>query len=80
MLVKSQLHCSFAVGGDNGVESLKSVERYDTEFNMWTLVAPLNEKRKGVGTASLNGKLYAVGGWNASSGYLNSVERYDPGL
>ena len=32
--------------------------------------------RQAVGVAALNGKLYAVGGFN--DGSLNSVERYDP--
>ncbi len=36
--------------------------------------------RSAVGVAVLDGKLYAVGGYNDDDGFLSSVERYDPAL
>ena len=52
------------------------VERYDLAANAWEAVAPMVEARNSHAVAELDGKLYAVGGFN--NGALSSVERYDP--
>ena len=44
-------------------------------MNAWERVAPLT-RRASCGAAVLDGKLYAVGGYD--EGALSSVERYDP--
>ena len=46
----------------------------------WEAVAPMAERRTLAAVAALDGKLYAVGGYNNDTGYtaLSSVERYDP--
>ena len=44
----------------------------------WEAMAPMAAARSGVGVAVLDGKLYAVGGYDG--GDLSSVERYDPAL
>lgn len=36
-----------AVGGYDGVQYLKTVEKYDAEKNEWTPLAPLNYNRAG---------------------------------
>jgi len=56
--------------------TLSSVKRYDPAPNAWEAVAPMAAGRAIVGVAVLDGKLYAVGGYN--NGFLSSVERYDP--
>ena len=74
----------YAVGGNIDVAinvgvSLSSVERYDPATNAWEAVAPMATARLNHATAVLDGKLYAVGGYNGDY-HLSSVERYDPAL
>lgn len=45
----------------------------------WVLVAPMSRGRCSVGAVDLNGKLYAVGGYDRGD-CLNTVEQYDPQL
>ena len=52
------------------------LERYDLAAKSWEAVAPLATVRDGHAVAALDGKLYAIGGYDG--GYLASVERYDP--
>lgn len=51
--------------------------RYDPDCDIWTNVDPMKTKRIGVGVASLNRLLYAVGGYDGSN-RLRSAECYDP--
>ena len=53
-------------------------ERYDPTENAWEAVAPMAAARYAHAVAVLDGKLYAVGGFN--NGFLSSVERYNPAL
>ena len=72
----------YAVGGcDDGYNALSSVERYDPALDAWEAVAPMAEVRRAHGVAALDGKLYAVGGYNGNDNddVLSSVERYDLG-
>ncbi len=46
--------------------------------NSWTTVKPMLTERMGFGVAVVNGKIYAIGGWNAAEQYLNRNEEYDP--
>jgi N-acetylneuraminic acid mutarotase len=60
-----------------------SVESYDPHTNKWTLRAPLNMRRGGVGVAVLSGYLYALGGHdhpanNPTVCRTETVERYCP--
>ena len=54
-----------------------SVECYNVDTDLWKLVSPLVERRSGAGAASLNGFVYAIGGYDGET-QLNSVERYSP--
>ena len=56
-----------------------SVECYDVDTDLWSLISPLVERRSGAGAASLNNYVYAIGGYNGDT-QLNSVERYNPSL
>jgi len=58
-------------------ESLSTVEKYDTISSKWTPVLPMAIQRSRVGVAILDGKLYAIGGFDGNV-RLNDVERYDP--
>ena len=48
------------------------------ETNAWEAVAPMAEARSRLAVAVLDGKLFAVCGYNGD--FLSSVERYDPAV
>lgn len=49
-----------------GKTAIDSAYRYDPRFDKWLQIASLNEKRTFFHLSALKGKLYAVGGRNAS--------------
>ena len=51
----------YAVGGNDGVASLSSVERFNPHLNKWTEVNEMGQRRAGNGGSKLNGCLYVVG-------------------
>ncbi|EGW06996.1 Kelch-like protein 3 [Cricetulus griseus] len=58
---------------------LASVEAYSYKTNEWFFVAPMNTRRSSVGVGVVEGKLYAVGGYDgASRQCLSTVEQYNP--
>lgn len=65
------------VGGFDGTRQLASVERYDTENQVWDSVAPIKIARSALSLTVLDGKLYAMGGFDGHS-FLSIVEFYDP--
>ncbi|OLE53306.1 MAG: hypothetical protein AUG51_13600 [Acidobacteria bacterium 13_1_20CM_3_53_8] len=75
----------YAVGGDSTIgpgyggvtpNPLNTLEVYDPATNAWSTLAPMPTARFGLTAGVINGKLYAVGGFN--SGYLRTLEAYDP--
>uniref|UniRef100_A0A3B4BIB8 BTB domain-containing protein n=1 Tax=Periophthalmus magnuspinnatus TaxID=409849 RepID=A0A3B4BIB8_9GOBI len=71
----------FIVGGQStydtkGKTAIDSAYRYDPRFNKWLQIASLNEKRTFFHLSALKGKLYAVGGRNAT-GEIDTVECYN---
>uniref|UniRef100_A0A667ZLI4 Si:rp71-68n21.9 n=1 Tax=Myripristis murdjan TaxID=586833 RepID=A0A667ZLI4_9TELE len=71
----------FIVGGQStydtkGKTAIDSAYRYDPRFDKWLQIASLNEKRTFFHLSALKGKLYAVGGRNAS-GEIDTVECYN---
>ncbi|KAM3862193.1 kelch-like protein 9 [Diretmus argenteus] len=72
----------FIVGGQStydtkGKTAVDSAYRYDPRFDKWLQIASLNEKRTFFHLSALKGKIYAVGGRNAS-GEIDTVECYNP--
>ena len=68
----------YALGGANGGQSrLQSVEMLPIGGAAWSRVADMNIPRSRPGVASMDGLLYAVGGYNGSE-HLSSVECYHP--
>lgn len=55
----------FAVGGRDGSSCLRSMESFDPHTNKWSMCAPMSKRRGGVGVATYNNFLYAVGGHDA---------------
>ncbi|KAH7935922.1 hypothetical protein HPB52_015177 [Rhipicephalus sanguineus] len=67
----------YVIGGYDGRGQVTSVERYDTDLDVWEMVAPLNTRRSALSAAVLDGKIYALGGYDGQE-YLSTVEVYDP--
>ena len=68
----------YIVGGlTSSGDSLSTVEKYDIISGKWIPVLPMAVQRSRVGVAILDGKLYAIGGFDGNV-RLNDVERYDP--
>lgn len=44
----------------------------------WTTKTPMPTARAGLGVAVVDGKVYAIGGYNGSTNYLRTNEMYDP--
>ena len=53
------------MGGRDGSSCLKSVECFDPHTNKWMPCTSMSKRRGGVGVATCNGFLYAVGGHEA---------------
>lgn len=56
---------------------MSSVEKYDTENKIWEQVAPIQKARSTLSLTVLDGKLFAMGGFDGEN-FLNIVEVYDP--
>ncbi|MEA4971873.1 MAG: kelch repeat-containing protein [Candidatus Metalachnospira sp.] len=80
----------YVIGGHGGsiwhisdINSLSSTEVYDPPTDTWTTLAPMTTSRYGFETEVIDGKIYAIGGWNVSAGdskgkSLSSTEVYNP--
>ncbi|TRY68736.1 hypothetical protein TCAL_10748 [Tigriopus californicus] len=68
----------FVVGGCL-TETVSTAEVYDSRTRKWRTIANTLSKRDSLALVSLDGELYAVGGFNnLENKYLKSAERYDP--
>ncbi|EDO41954.1 predicted protein [Nematostella vectensis] len=70
-------HHVYTIGGKSSWKPLELVERYEWPENCWKPCTPLNHSRLGAGSALLDGQLLVIGGCG-QTGYLSSVESYDP--
>jgi N-acetylneuraminic acid mutarotase len=68
----------YAIGGLTGsslsYQATNALEAYNPTTNQWTAETPMPTARSLLAAASVNGLIFAVGGF----GYLNTVEAYDP--
>lgn len=75
---KSTVGLLFAIGGRGAIgEPFSSVECYNFRTDTWHEGPELKSRRRHVGVACLENKIYAVGGHDGNQ-HLNSVEVYDP--
>lgn len=58
----------YAVGGFNGSLRVRTVDCYDPMMDRWTSVSSMQDRRSTLGAAVLSGLLYAVGGFDGSTG------------
>ena len=56
---------------------MNQVESYNPTRGEWQTLPPMRSKRCRLGLATLDGKVYAVGGYDGCV-FLRTVERYDP--
>ena len=56
---------------------ISAVEQYDVDTNTWSALSNLETARFGLAACCHRGHLYAIGGYNDSIGYLDSVECYN---
>jgi N-acetylneuraminic acid mutarotase len=68
----------YAIGGNNGIEKLNSVEEYDPATDTWVDVAPMPTARDDAVVGVVDGKIYVIGGWLGGTAPLDAVEVYDP--
>ena len=61
------------------VHTRRTVEYLDSEQGKWLAVENMLSRRSTLGVAVFNGELYAVGGFDGTTG-LDTVERYNPGM
>ena len=59
--------------------ALTEVERLDKIGAPWQLLPPLNAGRGNPAAAALDGRLYAIGGYDQAGNALTSVEAIEPG-
>lgn len=58
----------YAVGGFNGSLRVRTVDVYDGVRDQWSAVSSMQERRSTLGAAVLGDLLYAVGGFDGSTG------------
>jgi len=67
----------FIAGGFNGQECLNTAECFDPKTRQWTMIAPMRNRRSGIGVIAHDGFVYAVGGFNGIT-RMNNGEKYNP--
>jgi hypothetical protein len=65
-------------GGAGAYESVADVAAYDPQSDRWDVLPPLRHARNHLAAAVIDGRIYAVGGRDASSMLLPYLEEYDP--
>jgi len=71
-------HCQVSVGDNVYVVGYDGTYKLSMSTKQWVKQSNLNTPRNGHGCAELDGGVIVIGGYKAGSGYLSSVEKYDP--
>ena len=61
------------------MQPLRAFEVYDPQADAWSSAAEMPSARHSLALAASRGRIYAIGGANASGAVLSTVESYDPG-
>jgi kelch-like protein 10 len=67
----------YIAGGFNGQECLNTAECYDPITRQWTMIAPMRNRRSGIGVIAHDGFVYAIGGFNGIT-RMNNGEKFNP--
>ncbi|XP_036115418.1 kelch-like protein 35 [Molossus molossus] len=68
----------FVVGGFDGLQRLRSMERYDPFSNTWAAAEPLPEAVSSAAVAPCAGRLYVIGGARQDGVSTDKVQCFDP--
>jgi len=60
-------NCLYVCGGYDGVTSLNTVECYQPDKDVWTVVASMIKHRSAGGVVAFEGYIYALGGHDGLS-------------
>eukprot|EP01048_Picozoa_sp_COSAG05_P023869 COSAG05_NODE_5356_length_1198_cov_3.199272_1_plen_276_part_00 len=61
-----------------GGVGLNAVEAYNPATNHWSNIRPMHQTRRHLAAAALEGKIYAIAGFNSSGQTTNTAEMYNP--
>jgi kelch-like protein 10 len=50
----------YICGGFNGQECMNSAEYFDPKTNQWTIIAPMRNRRSGIGVIAYHNSIYAL--------------------
>ena len=68
----------YAIGGNDGTNTLNTIQAYDPKNNAWTTItATLATARANAAVASAAGKIFVIGGVDGSGQAINSIEVLD---
>ena len=72
----------YAIGGSINIvldfkTTLTTVEEYDARKDSWRTVEKMSEARDNLASVVVDGKIYAIGGYNGEQSF-STVEEYDP--
>ncbi|XP_014189885.2 kelch-like protein 10 [Haplochromis burtoni] len=67
----------YICGGFNGNECLQTAECYNPETDQWTMISPMNSRRRGIGVIAYADHVFAVGGFDGNR-RLRTAEAYNP--
>ncbi|WP_435870973.1 S8 family serine peptidase [Micromonospora musae] len=68
----------YSVGGGAGTGTERSTWVYDPATNLWTGLPLMPRGRSAPSAAAVDGKIYVLGGWNASGAPVPTVDVFDP--
>ena len=68
----------YVIGGRSADANLSTVEEYDPAKDKWTTKADMPTARRGLAICTLNGNIYAIGGWSGLTERTSAMEEYDP--
>ncbi|CAE8581898.1 unnamed protein product, partial [Polarella glacialis] len=73
-------HSIYSCGGVGGADghSLSTAERYNPLTDVWQGLPPMSERRWGMSSAVVAGKLYVCGGSGGGNNRLSTAECFDP--
>ncbi|MBM3235772.1 sigma-70 family RNA polymerase sigma factor [Candidatus Poribacteria bacterium] len=67
----------YVIGGGNG-PAIAAVEEYDPATDTWRKKADMPAARESLSISAVNGKIYAIGGFQVWPEALSTVEEYNP--
>jgi N-acetylneuraminic acid mutarotase len=78
-VVNGKIYCIGGwIGSGASEDATNVVEEYNPATNAWTTKTPMPTPRRYRYFAVYDNKIYVIGGYNKTEGFINKVEVYDP--